>query len=91
MPEFDVKRLNAPLATSFQTFGGSPNEKRRKRSCSIGRPVRLEVAPSLSLAGRRFEVAGENSQIIHVPRGLNLKGTILPSGDHAPRLIRGSC
>src|SRR6266436_8528636 len=87
MPEFDVKRLTARLATSpSQTFGLPEREEKKTILFPSGDQFGWKSPPCPVVSWRRFEVAGENSQIFMSPARSELKATILPSGDHAPRL-----
>src|ERR1700687_5762279 len=87
MPEFEVKRLNVPLATSTsQTLGLPEREEKKTIFFSSGDQFGWKSPPCPVVSWRGFESAGENSQIFMSPARSELKATILPSGDHAPRL-----
>ncbi len=87
MPEFDVKSLNAPLAISTsQTFGFPEREEKKTMFFSSGDQFGWKSPPCPIVSWRGLESAGENSQIFMSPARSELKATILPSGDHAPRL-----
>src|SRR5216684_8321431 len=87
MLEFDVKRRNALLPTSTsQMFGVPEREERKTIFFSSGDQFGWKSPPCPVVSWRGFESAGENSQIFMSPARSELKATILPSGDHAPRL-----
>src|SRR5713226_4023886 len=87
MPEFDVKRLNTPLATSTsQTFGLPEREEKKTIFFRSGDQFGWKSPPRPVVSWRAFESPVENCQIFMSPARSELKATILPSGDHAPRL-----
>ena len=87
MAEFDVNRVNAPLETSTsQTFGLPEREEKNKILFPSGDQFGWKSPPCPVVSWRGFEFAGENNQIFMSHARSELKATILPSGDHAPRL-----
>src|ERR1700680_1696693 len=87
MPEFDVKRLNAPPATSTsQTFGLPEREEKKTIIFSSGDQFGWKSPPRPMVSCRGLESANEDSQIFMSPARSELKAIILPSGDHEPRL-----
>src|SRR6266478_7496014 len=87
MAEFDVKRRNAPPATSTShTFGIPEREEKKTTFFLSGDQFGWKSPPCPVVSWRTFESVCENSQIFMSPARSELKATILSSGDHAPRL-----
>src|SRR5229473_2740589 len=87
MPEFEVKRRNAPLATSTShTFGVPEREEKKAIFRSSGDQFGWKSPPCPVVSWRALESVGESSHRFISPARSELKATVLLSGDHAPRL-----
>src|SRR5712691_1432987 len=87
MLEFEVKRRNAPLATSAsQRFGVPEREEKKTIFFPSGDQFGWKSPPWPVVSWRALGSAGESSQTFMSPARSELKATALLSGDHAPRL-----
>src|SRR5260370_29091101 len=87
MPEFEVNRRNAPLATSTShTFGVPEREEKKAIFRSSGDQFGWKSPPCPVVSWRALESVGESSQTFMSPARSELKATALLSRDHAPRL-----
>src|SRR6202040_3468483 len=87
MPEFEVKRLNPPLASSTsQRFGFPEREEKKTIFFASGDQFGWKSPPWPAVSWRALASPGESSQIFMSPARSELKAPILLSGDHAPRL-----